>query len=135
MAIARRVTPEATLSIGWNIAPEYFPTVPASKSTSLPLPLAYDDADVRRMRDALIRNGVSTDASITFAIWSKFISGSLATLRWLTEEFPRSTVTIWGKGPDATVDQVATIYDFLPRSRVFVDLPQEMRDELLTDGR
>ena len=138
---SRHVTPEATLSIGWNIAAEYFHATTSSTtetassssptSSSTPLPLRYSDDDVRRMRDALTRNHVSSDASITFAIWSRFIPGSLDTLKWLTDEFPKSTVTIWGKAADASVEQVRTIYSILPKSRVFVDLPKEMREELM----
>lgn len=134
---SRHVTPLATLSIGWNIAPSYFLSSPnvvspsSSSPTSPSPPLSYSDDDVRRMRDALERNGFSPETSITFAIWSKFISNSLDTLQWLTDHYPNSSVTIWGKADDATVEQVAAIYSVLPKSRVFLDLPETLKREIM----
>jgi len=134
---SRHVTPSATLSIGWNIAPAYFHSSASSVSlsssspTSPSLPLSYSDVDVRRMRDALDRNDIPSDASITFAIWSKFISNSMDTLKWLTDHYPNSTVTIWGREADATAKEVATVYSILSKSRVFIDLPETLKREIL----
>jgi len=133
LATALRVTPDATLSVGWNIHADHF-RVGYDKSSTTGLTNAYSDDDVKRMRDALAR-GVSPTQSITFAVWAKFIAGSNETLKWLTHQFPGSSLTIWGKEGDATVDELKSVYTILPNSRVFLDLPDSLRRMLLScDG-
>jgi len=131
LATARSVTPGSSLSLGWNIHPDYF-AINTDGELSKRLSYAYSDDDVRRMRDAIIER-VSPSQSITFAVWAKFITGSNETLKWLTNQFPESTLTIWGGEGDASVGELEIIYAILPSSRVFIDLPLGLREGLLSD--
>lgn len=127
---AGRVTPGATLSVGWNIHADYFKNDGAEESVNR-FAYSYSDEDVKRMHYALVQR-VSSDRPITFAVWAKFISDSKETLEWLTEQFPGSTLTIWGKEGDATAGELMTVYEILPKSRVFLDLPDVLRNRLLS---
>lgn len=132
LAMSRRVAPDANLSVGWNIHGDYFINVESGESLDR-LSFFYSEDDVKRMRDALFEH-VSSEQSVTFAVWAKFIIGSNDTLKWLTDQFPRSTLTIWGKESDATVEELKSVYKILPKSRVFLDLPDRLREGLLSVG-
>jgi len=123
LGIVRNVTPQATISVGWNINCSHY-----LKETD-PRKLKYDWDDMRRMREALLK--VRGEADITFAVWSRFVLCSLKVIEKLTSEFPGSTVTIWGREGEADVDEVKTIYSVLPKSKVFLDLPDSDRKILL----
>lgn len=122
LRISSEVTPKATLSLGWNINTPYF------RSINDPAQLGYHMDDVKRMTDALRRNNVTQP--VTFAVWSRFTKNSGESLKWLLDQHEDSTFTIWGSEGEASVEDVASIYEFVPNSRIFLDLPESVRRNL-----
>ncbi|XP_052781837.1 protein FAM151A-like [Mya arenaria] len=108
--------PEATLSIGWT-------TIQKGNNTHL----KYTMDNVQEIHE-LCRN---LSQPVTFPVRAEQFRDSLDEFDWLLSQSRSYTLTIWtGKGDNVTQDDMTFMKGQFERSRVYFDLPVDLRPTL-----
>ncbi|NWW03793.1 F151B protein, partial [Oreocharis arfaki] len=110
--------PDATLSLGW--------TTGCHQGQAPRLSPGYAWAVVQEMS----RLCQPLSQPVTFAVRAALVPGSVAQLRWLLQQSPRYSLTVWtGKEDMYSVEDLLFIRENFDKSRVYYDIFEPQNSE------